>query len=73
MKGVLHEALGEEWEWQEHVPAGGKVVGRIFKELPGVSVMNKDDWSDLISFFKPRIIALDRFWENGKYSFEALR
>ena len=73
LKIILHQTLGEEWEWQLHVVIDGKIVSRISKELPDVSVMNKDDWPDLISFFKPRIIALDSFWENGKYSFEGLR
>jgi hypothetical protein len=48
-------------------------VSRIYKEITGVSVFNKDHWPDLISFFKPRIIALDSFWENAKYGFEDLK
>ena len=27
---------------------------------------------ELISFFKPRIMALDRFWENAKFVFDVL-
>jgi hypothetical protein len=73
LKLVLHNTLEEEWEWQAVVPLNGKQVSRIIKELPGASVLNKDHWADLISFFKPRIIALDRFWENAKYSFDSLR
>ena len=72
-KKILHATMEELWDWQLHVPMDGKVVSRIRKELPGVSVMNKDHWPELISFFKPRIIALDSFWENAKYSFEGLR
>jgi hypothetical protein len=73
LKNILETALGEKWDWQPHVSAEGKVTSRICKFLPGVSVLNKDHWPDLISFFKPRIIALDSFWENAKYSFEALK
>ena len=73
LKNILHQTLGEEWEWQLHVPVDGKIVSRISKEIRDVSVMNKDHWPDLISFFKPRIIALDNFWENARYSFEGLR
>lgn len=74
LKTLLHTTLKETWEWRLHVPAeDGKIVSRIYKELPGVSVFNKDHWPDLISFFKPRIIALDAFWEDAKYSFEGLR
>ena len=51
----------------------GKIVSQIYQELAGKSVFNKNDWSDLISFFKPRIMALDAFWENAKYAFDELR
>jgi hypothetical protein len=70
-KNLLHDTLEEEWAWQLHVPVSdGKTISRIYKEIPRVSVFNKDQWPELISFFKPRIIALDNFWENAKYSFE---
>jgi hypothetical protein len=74
LKTLLHASLEETWKWQLHVPAeDGKIVSRIYRELPGVSVFNRDHWPDLISFFKPRIIALDAFWEDAKYSFEGLK
>jgi len=73
-KTLLHTTLEEEWEWQLHTPVNeSRIISRIFKEITGVSVFNKDQWPELISFFKPRIIALDRFWEDAKYSFEALK
>jgi len=61
---MLENALEEEWTWKSP---------KIIKELPNVSVFNKDQWPDLITFFKPRIIALDSFWENAKYNFESLK
>jgi hypothetical protein len=74
MKDMLRATLQEEWEWQLHSPhADGKIVSRIYKEISNVSVFNKDHWPDLISFFKPRIIALDAFWENARWGFESLR
>lgn len=73
LKVVLHDALGEEWDWQHRALANGREISRIVKELPGVSVLNKDQWPELISFFKPRIIALDSFWENAKWSFDGLK
>ena len=74
MKDMLHSTLQEEWEWQLHVPlAEDKTISRIYKEITGVSVFSKDDWPELISFFKPRIIALDHFWGNARYGFEGLR
>ncbi|HEX6225228.1 MAG TPA: DUF4268 domain-containing protein [Chryseolinea sp.] len=74
LKDLLHAELGEAWQWQLHLAEGSeRVVSRIFQELHGVSVFNRDHWPALISFFKPRIIALDTFWENAKYTFEGLR
>lgn len=72
-KLMLHDTLEEEWHWQQDVSVNNKVISRIYTELPDVSVFNKDHWPDLISFFKPRIIALDNFWENAKYTFQMLK
>jgi hypothetical protein len=72
-KNLLHTILGEVWEWELHAVEDGKVITKISKSLTGVSVFNKEHWPDLISFFKPRIIALDTFWEDAKYGFEGLR
>jgi hypothetical protein len=73
-KNLLHNTIGEEWIWQLHVPiAGEKLISRIYKDISDVSVFNKSQWPELISFFKPRIIALDSFWENARYSFENLK
>jgi hypothetical protein len=73
LRDLLHTTLQEEWEWQRAIPINdGKVLTRIYKEISAVSVFNRDHWPELISFFKTRIIALDSFWENAKYSFESL-
>lgn len=73
LKFVLHDYVVEEWEWQLHTTdENGKTISRIYKEIAPVNVFNKDDWPQLISFFKPRIIALDEFWSNAKYSFDSL-
>ena len=73
LKNILHENLGEDWKWlvqdeDEH----GKQVSRIYKKIEDVNILNKQDWPTLISFFKPRIIALDSFWDTCKYAFESL-
>lgn len=74
LKALLHETLGEEWEWELHTTDdNGRTISRIYKEIEKVNVFNKDDWPALISFFKPRIIALDEFWSDAKYSFEELK
>ncbi|MCD0487380.1 DUF4268 domain-containing protein [Pedobacter sp. MC2016-14] len=73
-KNILKVALNEEWEWQLHgQDEYGKTISRIYKNLSDVSVLKKEDWPALISFFKPRIIALDEFWSDAQYSFELFR
>ena len=73
LKAYMETFLEEEWEWELHATIGnGKLISRIYKELPGVSVFNKEQWPELISFFKPRIIALDHFWQDARYSFDGL-
>ena len=74
VRRFLKEATGEEWSWQLHtINEYGKTVSRIYTRLPGISVFKKEDWPKLISFFKSNMIALDEFWSDVKYSFEALR
>jgi ribosomal protein L23 len=74
LKQFLVAAAGEEWKWQLHGSDDwGKTISRIYTELTGVSVLKKEDWPHLISFFKQRMIALDNFWSNVRYSFENLR
>jgi len=74
LKILLHSALNEDWDWQLHAHSdSGKPVSRIFKQIDGASIFNKNDWPVLISFFKPRIIALDEFWSDAKYAFDALK
>lgn len=69
---VLHTSLGEEWDWILHTrDEQGRVVSRIVKQISPVNVFNQDDWPKLISFFKPRMIALDDFWCTAKHSFDA--
>lgn len=61
-KNILKHHLNEEWDWQLHTTDEyGKTISRIVKEIEGVNVFDTNDWPGLISFFKPRIIALDAF------------
>ena len=74
LKTLLHEALGEQWIWQaQATDANGLPFSRIYRELPEVNLFNKEDWPALISFFKPRLMALDAFWTDAQYAFEALK
>ncbi|HEX6192483.1 MAG TPA: DUF4268 domain-containing protein [Chitinophagaceae bacterium] len=70
LKAMLEESLGESWEWQSStVDEDGKVISRIGVTKTGVNVFNQDDWPEIISFLKARIIALDDFWSLVKNTF----
>lgn len=74
LQNILTARLTGDWEWVLHTAdENGKVVSRIYTELNGVSVFKQEDWPALISFFKPRIIALDEFWSDAQYSFELFK
>ncbi|SFQ44175.1 DUF4268 domain-containing protein [Parafilimonas terrae] len=74
MHALLSNALNEEWTWQLHTnDEQGKCISRIYTELYKVSIFKREDWPLLISFFKPRITALDEFWSTAKHVFETLR
>ena len=72
LKEILYETLGErDWVWGFNVPdESGKSISTISKQLNGVNILVTQDWPAIISFFKPRIIALDTFWSMTKYGFE---
>lgn len=74
LKSMLHELLGEDdWIWKpEGMEMAGKRITSISKTLRGMNVLNQSDWPAIISFLKPRIIALDLFWSMAKYSFEGI-
>ena len=74
LKILLCQALNEEWTWLLHTKDElGKTISRIYTEIENINIFKKEDWPQLISFFKPRIIGLDEFWSTAKWSFEAMR
>ncbi|GAC1594687.1 MAG: hypothetical protein NVS3B25_17690 [Hymenobacter sp.] len=74
VRALLHEALGETWTWEaDAVDSNGLPLSRIYTELSPANLFDRDDWPALISFFKPRLMALDAFWTDAQYAFEALK
>jgi hypothetical protein len=72
LKNLFHNSVTEDWEWKLMViNEFGQPISKIEKVLPGVNVMEEEYWPEIISFFKPRIIALDEFWDNVKPGFES--
>ena len=73
LKALLHETLGEAWRWEPQATnEHGQPLGRIYQELAPVNLFERDDWPALISFFKPRLVALDAFWSEAQYAFAGL-
>ncbi|RYD74806.1 MAG: DUF4268 domain-containing protein [Sphingobacteriales bacterium] len=72
-KLMFTNIVNENWEWfQDTSDEFGKEISLISATLEGVNIYNQQHWPELISFFKPRIIALDEFWDNVKPVFEDL-
>lgn len=71
LKSILREELQEEWEWNKDIiDDDGNTISRVSISLPNVTVFAEADWPAIISFFKPRIISLDRFWYVAKDSLQ---
>lgn len=71
LKPFLEQHVQEPWIWDaQHTDAYGKVTALIYTQLQSVNVYNPEHWPSLISFLKPRLIALDAFWSEWKPSFE---
>ena len=74
MEAILSETLEETgWTWQsaaedEH----GRPISTISRTLENVNIFKNEDWPAIISFLKPRIIALDAFWSMARYQFQDL-
>lgn len=71
LRKLLENTTGEKWQWELHImDEDGKIFSRISTELKHVNIFNTHDWPAIISFLKPRILALDQFWDLVKDGFE---
>ena len=65
--------LKETWQWHLHYENEHyQESSRIYTTLEPSNIFNKDHWPEIISFLKPKLIALDAFWCDWKYAFEDL-
>ena len=72
-KVLFADAVNEQWDWELNaVNDYGIALSEISKTLNDVSIFNQQDWATIISFLKPRIIALDQFWTDVKPVFADL-
>jgi hypothetical protein len=74
LKDIFEEELREkDWTWQPEVTdEHGKTISVIQKTLTGVNIFKNEYWPAIISFLKPRIIALDNFWGMVRYQFDVI-
>ncbi len=71
LRAMLEKETGEQWDWEpEHADENDQTISRIGTIKKDVNIFNETDWPLIISFLKPRIIALDRFWSEVKDGFE---
>lgn len=71
LKTLLQNETGFEWNWQEAVmDDSNQPISCISLTLKNINVLNEQDWPAIIAFLKPRIMALDIFWEMVKDGFE---
>ncbi len=70
LKKVLASTTTFNWQWQETLQTDHKTISSISLQLDGVNILDQSAWPAIISFLKPRIIALDAFWDMVKDGFE---
>lgn len=70
IKNLMEESTGYQWSWQPFAEDNnGQTYSSVSQIFDNVSIMNEADWPAIIGFLKPRIIALDSFWETVKDGF----
>ncbi len=73
LKPMLEEATGESWHWEpRYSNETGQELSRIYSTLQPVNIFKESDWPAIISFLKPRLMALDAFWTSHKFIFEIM-
>lgn len=71
LKREFLKICGEDWIWTKQVSdANGRMFSSISADIKNINILKETDWSAIISFLKPRLIALDNFWNNYKYIFQ---
>ena len=70
LKNLLTTTTAFKWQWIETLQTDHRIISSISQQLDDVNVLNQADWPAIISFLKPRIIALDAFWDMVKDGFE---
>jgi hypothetical protein len=71
LQNIFEDVLQEQWLWQSHITdRHSNLYSKISKKINGVNIFDNHDWPAIISFLKPRLIGLDKFWNPVKDSLE---
>lgn len=74
LKNILEKFTSEKWIWEENATDDfGNPYSHIYIENTNYTIFRKENWPEIISFFKPRIIALDEFWNTVKDIFDEFK
>lgn len=67
LKAVMESEMGAATAWVEfHDTIGGKNISRIYWENPEVNFYRDEDFPEIRSFLKDRLVGFDRFYQEFK-------
>lgn len=58
--------------WIQDVTSDGKTISMVEWKNDQLNIFRKEDWPEMISFLKEKIIVLDRFWTLHKEVLETI-
>jgi hypothetical protein len=63
VKKVLEEAVGEPMMWElEYIRENGKSVSRIYTEIDGIDIYDRNTWNRAHDFMMDRMLKLELFY-----------
>jgi hypothetical protein len=63
VKKVLEETVGEPMMWElEYIRENGKSVSRIYTEIDGIDIYDRDTWKRAHDFMTDRMMKLELFY-----------
>lgn len=66
LKHLLHNTTGSEWIWEPvFYDDAGNELSRIYQEIPGVNIYQKETWPVAFEFFQSLLLPLDEIWANA--------
>lgn len=67
LKSVMDASMKQKGVWIEnHLTKEGHTINRIQWELPEKNFYNDEDWAEIHTFFKTRLIEFDSFYQEFK-------